>query len=276
MKKYYNRTRSSRSIPKKLLLERKWHLIPVYYAMLCSELANEGINNSGSYKFADHIYASKPRGRYGVGHVLDAILLQLPSARSMKNRYLYAKQELSNLVDTPPHQDQLDILAAPSGLAREFFETANHLDKTGHPHAHRIKWYGLDLDPNLVVHLQTKAKTSNHAMHFMQGDAMIASSYNQAGYDMIISIGFTEFLDDAEVIKFYRLIKQKLKPQGRFMTSGMLPHPISDYLLRNIAELYTHYRSPEQLALLAEAAGFTKYRTYQDKYKLQTILVAED
>ena len=53
MSALHNRTRTSASIPRKLLREGKLHLLPVYALMRTSDLAREGIENSGSYRFAD-------------------------------------------------------------------------------------------------------------------------------------------------------------------------------------------------------------------------------
>jgi len=51
-----NRTRQSASIPRRLVTEGKYHLLPVYALLTTSDLAREGIRNSGSFRFADHIY----------------------------------------------------------------------------------------------------------------------------------------------------------------------------------------------------------------------------
>ena len=69
-----NRTRRSESIPKRLVAEGKYHLLPVYALLTTSDLAREGIRNSGSFRFADHIYRNEPSGRYGFGRVLDRVL----------------------------------------------------------------------------------------------------------------------------------------------------------------------------------------------------------
>ena len=52
----YNRTRSARSIPLGLLKRGRLLELPLYYMLRESDLAREGFENLGSYKFADHIY----------------------------------------------------------------------------------------------------------------------------------------------------------------------------------------------------------------------------
>ena len=89
-----NRTRVSRSIPRRLVLEGKLHLLPVYALLRTSDLAREGIENSGSFRFADHIYRAKPSGRYGVGALLDSVLLRLRGARSMRSRFFHCQREI--------------------------------------------------------------------------------------------------------------------------------------------------------------------------------------
>jgi len=88
---------------------------------------------------------------------------------------------------------------------------------------------------------------------------------------MIICTGFTEFLDDERTLCIYKIAYDHLKRNGSFYTSGMTSHRLSDYLLKNLAELYTHYRSEAELRDLACRAGFEHIHTYRDE--LQTILI---
>ena len=107
-----------------------------------------------------------------------------------------------------------------------------------------------------------------------QGDALSSSSYPYQ-YDLIISLGLLDFLSDSLALKFLKLVRTKLKPGGRLSTSSLIPHWFSDYLLKNIAQIYTVYRLPEQLKNLAIRAGFTNLRLYQNKHKLLTMLIAD-
>ena len=272
---FHNRTRRSKSIPKKLLQEGKFYLIPIYYLLLTSELAREGIANSGSYRFADHIYQSKPKGKFGIGYAIDALLLNLKSSRSFRTRYLNAKQEIHRFIaERGKGQERVDILAVPCGLARELFEVAQELKHAQSPHYKKAKWHGLDLDRELVSDLIAKSREHGHEMYFRCGDALLKESYQKtSGYDIILSIGFTEFLDDERVVAFYRLARENLKNGGKFITSGMTPHRFSEYLMKHIAELQVFYRSEEQLRRLAQRAGFVEIHSYRDQYKLQTMLI---
>ena len=271
MPAFHNQTRRSPSVPAKLIRQKKFHLLALYYLLITSDLAREGVQNSGSYRFADHIYAGQPRGRFVIGKVLDAILLNLKSARSLRARYVHAKAALHDLIRaTAPHA-ALDILAVPSGLAREFFEVIDELNQHDDPRLAQVNWHGLDLDPGLVDVLNLKAHNYGSNMNFFVGDALNHEHY-PLRYNMVVSTGLTEFLSDTDTLAFYRVVHRQLKLGGVFFTSGMEKHPVSDYLLRNLAELHTQYRSRAHLTDLIARAGFSKIETSQEE--LQTIVLA--
>ena len=270
MRTFHNRTRRTSSIPRRLVREGKLHLLPVYYLGLTTELGREAIENSGSYDFADHVYGNRPAGRFLIGYLLDAVFLNLKSARALRSRYHYARREIQRLI--VERTDPLDILAVPCGLARELFDVSAWL---GDEHRDRqVRLSGMDLDQGLVSRLAATSRRFGFALDFACGDALSADAYPTQPFDGIVSLGFTEFLDDTLATDFYRLAHSKLKPGGRFITSGMRPHKLSDYLLRNVADLQTAYRSAETLRGLARQAGFEEISSYEDRTGLQTMLIA--
>jgi SAM-dependent methyltransferase len=256
----------------RLLRTGKPYLIPVYYAMHLSFLAREGIENSGSYRFADHIYAMKPKGRFVIGKVLDAALLRLKSSRSMRERYINAKREIHAYIRDGA--GTLDILAVPCGLGRELFEISDEIRRESPARLAQVRFHGLDLDRDLIGRLQVRNHRENYGIEFVSGDAMDANSYARP-YDIILSTGFTEFMDDDLVEEFYRIALSRLKSGGRLITSGLDRNPFADYLLRNIGEFHVRYRTREQLETLAQRAGFRNVETYQCKNRLNTMLIAK-
>ncbi len=271
---FHNQTRQSKSIPKKLFKTGRWHLIPLYYLLMTSYLAREGIKNGGSHDFADHVYKGEPRGKFGIGRVIDWLVLRLKSAQSMRYRYIYAKEEI--LKQVKEHDSgKFHILSAPSGYAREIFEAANTLKQESHPNYDKVTWHLLDLNKDILRQIKTE-RGEQHDLNFWHGDALSERTYeDMKNFDMVISTGFTEFLDDESVVDFYRVIKKNLEEGGCLVTSGMKSHKFSDYLLKHLAELKTSYRGESELRKLADEAGFSKTSTYKDPHGLQTIMVAE-
>ena len=271
MSRFFNRTRRSASIPARLWRERRPYLVPVYFLLRASDLAREGIDHSGSAAFADHIYAGRPSGRFGIGWLLDAVILRLPPARAFRARYRFARQELEALIHERRHtQAAVEVLAVPCGLARELFDLAAARQAGATP---PLALHGLDLDAGLIAGLQVRARALPE-VRFSVGDALDPTSY-RGPYDAVVSLGFVEFLDDAQVEEFFSLVRGQLKPGGRLVTSGLRREPISDYLLRQVGELFAHYRDGDDLCRLARAAGFAKTHTYRDRTGLLTMLVGE-
>lgn len=274
MDTFHNRTRRSKSISQRLINKKQFLLLPVYWLLLTSNLAKEAIENSGSYRLADHIYQGRPKGKYVIGQFLDWILLNLSSSKSFRSRYQFSKQEIISYLNQPHSSRKVfDILAVPSGLARELFEAAHYLHQINHKHKDRVRWHGLDLDRDLVRALKEKSISTPSKMFFYAGDALSSEAY-RFKYDLVISLGLLDFLDDSLALKFLKTIKSNLKPNGRLVTSSMQPHSLSDYLLRNIAEIRTVYRSKHQLETIIKRAGFKKMRVYQNYHKLLTMVVA--
>src|SRR5437764_13290310 len=95
---FHNRTRQSDSIPRTLLRRGRLLDVLLYYLLRTSDLAREGLENSGSYRFADHIYRDVPSGTNALGRWIDARLLAMPSVRSFGSRCLAACDDLGNFL----------------------------------------------------------------------------------------------------------------------------------------------------------------------------------
>lgn len=260
---FYNKTRVSQSIVKKLLKQGRIHLIPLYYLLRLSYLAREGMENSGSYKFADHVYVSKPKGSFLVGKLLDKILLSLPSARSMRNRYVKGKETIEDLAKG---RDRIRLLLVPSGLGREWAELVDQIDVA--------EWHLMDLDANLIGVLEENGSHLKQS-HFHVGDAMNVDHYPEGEFDLVLSTGFVDFLDDDQALDFFKIVWSRLRKGGYFYTSGMMMHKPTEYLMRNLAELKVTYRSPEDLEKLTRMANFESIEVTKDEYGIQVIVLAK-
>lgn len=279
MSRLHNRTRTSESIPRKLLRAGKLHLLPVYAVMRLSDLAREGIENSGSFRFADHVYRNEASGRLGIGRVLDAVLLRMRGARSMRNRFFHTQQEIvaaarlhnarwANDGDTTPFR----VLCIPCGIARDLVAAGKQIEHEMPALYARSTFFGIDLDPE-PLELSRGLVSSRDHFCFTPGDALDANAF-PSELDVIVSTGLGEFIDDALLVKFYQNCHDRLRPGGVFITSGMQPDRVADYLMRHIAELHTHYRRGDELIRWLHTAGFHEISTRQDDVGLQTLVVA--
>lgn len=262
---FYNRTRVSSSIPGRLLRDGKWFLLPVYGLMRTSDLAREGIERSGSWRFADHIYRGRASGRYLIGTAVDALLLRLPSARSFRLRHVFVRREVERLVSAGARR----VLSVPSGVPRDLAYAAAAVGQPG------ARFFALDLDPEPLA--AGEALVGNlavaDAFEMVEADAFDASRWPE-DLDVVVSTGFGEFLDDEQLAAFYGLSHDSLLPGGVLLTTAQGRHRLSDYLLREIGEIQARYRTAQELRAILARAGFREARVWADSRRLQTFAIA--
>ncbi|CAN5274440.1 hypothetical protein BH23GEM2_BH23GEM2_02020 [soil metagenome] len=268
-----NRTRVSRSIPLRLLREGKLHLLPLYAMARTSYLGREGMDSSGSFRFADHVYRGRPRGRFLIGWATDALFLTLPASRSMRERYLHSRSEIAaELRRAAATGRPTRILSVPCGIARELVEAANEMRVEAATALDRAELIGMDLDPE-PLSLSRALAGNQRCFRFVHGDALQAATLPD-NLDLVVSTGFGEFLDDVDLLRFYTACRDALRPGGRFVTSGMSRSRIADRLLREIAELHVHYRDAEVLRSALEHVGFAEIAIHADRFGLQSLVTA--
>jgi SAM-dependent methyltransferase len=272
MAEFYNRTRRSSSITGKLLRCGRVLELPVYWLLRTSDLAREGFENSGSYRFADHIYRDEPSGSYGIGRWLDKRILGMRATESFRSRFFMARDEIFRLLrERSADQPCLDILSVPCGIPRDFVAAVEKVRAAGGVTT-GIRFHALDLDDDVLR--QAKIFACQHGITLIthHGDALDPGTY--AGeFDFITSTGLGEFLDDEQLASLYEVFNHILRPGGVMVTSAMRRLRFSDYLLR-LAELHIHYRSAEDLAAIARRAGFIRLTTSADQYGIQGFLRA--
>jgi Methyltransferase domain len=273
---FHNRTRRSRSIPRSLARRGRFLDIPLYYLLRTSDLAREGLDHSGSYRFADHIYRGVPSGRGAFGRWLDSQLLQLPATRAFKYRYLAAREELVRFLierATFGSGASTDVLSVPCGIPRELADAAADVaEQLGSPPAW-VVLHGLDLDDSALAVASGFMRDRNLGdFKAVRGDALDRRAYG-GPFDFITCTGLTEFLNDRDAAQLYALLFDVLRYGGRFVTSGMKRRWASDYLLR-LGELHAHYRDEAALRQLLAPLPFRDVSTRTDDTGLQTVVVA--
>jgi 2-polyprenyl-3-methyl-5-hydroxy-6-metoxy-1,4-benzoquinol methylase len=269
---FYNRTRRSLSIANKLLRRGRVLELPLYWLLRTSDLAREGFENSGSYRFADHVYCNQASGRHGVGQFLDRQLLNMPALKSLRSRFFMARDELCQfLQERALAPAGLDVLSVPCGIPRDLIAGAEKFRSLSGDLA-GVRFHVLDLDEDVLRQARTFAQEHGVPLITHHGDALDVDAYG-GEFDFITSTGLGEFLDDQKLASFYAIFQRILRPGGVVVTSAMRRQRFADYLLR-LAELHVYYRSAEDLMALARQAGFVKLATSVDERGIQSFLKA--
>lgn len=272
MPEFYNRTRRSVSIAGKLLRRGRILELPLYGLLRTSDLAREGFENSGSYRFADHVYCNQPSGRYGIGRFLDRQLLNMPAVKSLRGRFFMARDELCRfLQERTSASGDLDVLSVPCGIPRDLIAGAESFCSLG-GNLERVRFHVLDLDEDVLEQAVAFAGDHKVTLTTHHGDALDVATYG-GKFDFVTSTGLGEFLDDTKLATLYSIFFRILRPGGVVATSAMRRQRFSDYLLR-LAELHVYYRSAEDLHGFASRAGFAHRTTSIDAHGIQIFLKA--
>jgi SAM-dependent methyltransferase len=242
-----------------------------------SDLAREGMDHSGSFRFADHLYTNIASGRGFVGRWLDRLLLDLPATRAMRERYHQARTAMgcafeSHLVNHPG--DRFRILTVPCGLPRDVKDFAAEAHRHDPSFSRAIEYIGLDLDPDVVAAARVFLQDSPlDNPEWIVGDALRMESFPNARSHFISSTGLGEFLDDETLACLYQNVFSALAPGGMFFTSATARENRSDVLLRAF-ELDTHYRTDSEALCLLNRLPWHSIQVTHDSTGLQTFIRA--
>jgi cyclopropane fatty-acyl-phospholipid synthase-like methyltransferase len=111
-------------------------------------------------------------------------------------------------------------------------------------------------------------------MAWVEGDALRGETYPKSdGFDLIISTGLGEFLDDEQLAGFYGNVFSALKDGGVFFTSATAFERRSHFLMKTF-ELNAHYRSSAQVRTVLKALPWKKLEIESDPTGLQTFIRA--
>ena len=272
-----NFTRKTVDLPAKFRREGRFALIPLYHFLRLSDLAREGIEHSGSYRFADHIYRDEPSGAGWFGRWLDRRLLNLAASRAMRGRYLRACEEMHRACQrffSDGRTTPFSLLTVPCGIPRDVCDFAERL-KSEHPELLRLVEYcGMDLDPTVCAAAESfLAGSALDRARVVQGNALDSASYAEGQCHFISSTGLGEFLGDDDLATFYANVFEALAPGGVFFTSATAFDGKSDALLRSF-ELHSHYRSQRDLERLLGARCWTSIEFDRHESGLQTFVRA--
>jgi hypothetical protein len=272
-----NFTRRTVDLPAKFKREGRFALIPLYHFLRLSELAREGIEHSGSYRFADHVYRNEAAGTGWFGRWLDRRLLNLPAAQAMRSRYWRACEEMHRACTAhfaAGRAGTFRMLTVPCGIPRDVRDFAGKLVAESPERCRQVEYDGMDLDP--VVCETASAFLASSVLQsprVFRGNALDQRCYGAGQYHLIASTGLGEFLSDEDISVLYGNVFEALAPGGVFFTSATAFDRRSDALLRTF-ELNSHYRNRADLQRLLARQPWDSVEFEEHPTGLQTFVRA--
>jgi SAM-dependent methyltransferase len=268
----YNRTRETFDFHYRFRKLFRFDLLVLYRLLQTSELAREGMLNSGSFRFADHIYRNQASGRTFFGRWLDRLLLDFPSTRAMRSRFVKAKNAIFDIALASYGSERIEVLTVPCGIPRDYAETIENLNRTNPDIVRRMCYTGLDLDPAAIAEGRTLLGSQANVA-FVQGDALDARFFPINRFHCVCSTGLGEFLSDEDLFTFYGNIHQSLVPDGFFYTSALRAGRLPKWLMKTF-ELRATYRTRDQVRTIIGKLPWSELRFVEDRSGLQTYIYA--
>jgi len=270
--KLYNRTSETFDFRYRFRMLFRFDLLLLYRLLQTSDLAREGMLNSGSFRFADHIYRNQASGRTFFGRWLDRLLLDFPSTRAMRSRFIKAKNAIFDFALASYGSERIEVLTVPCGIPRDYAEAIKNLNRSNPDIVRRMCYTGLDLDPAAIAEGRVLLGSQANVA-FIQGDALDARCFPVDRFHCVCSTGLGEFLSDEDLFTLYSNIYQSLARGGLFYTSALRAGRFAVLLMEKF-ELRATYRTQDQVRMLMGKLPWSELRFIEDRSGLQTYVYA--
>jgi hypothetical protein len=264
-------TRSRRSIPLQLVRQGRIDHLLIYGLMMSSDTGREAITSNGSYRWADHIYVGKPSGRFVIGRYIDRYLLGSRGGRGMRNRFRWVQANVEREVKQRLGAAPVRVLSVPCGMGRDVMEPVVRA-LAGTP-GDRVELYGLDLDANAVRDAKALARSMYlDDSRIRCADAMKPEVYPAGPFDLIVNIGFVNYLNDTEVQWTYRHLLGLLKPGGALLTHSTVLPPKSIRFILDLSDFKGFYRGVEDLRGLTQGLPIADFHGEVEPLGIDSLL----
>ena len=202
----------------------------------------------GSALVMETLYSNRPVGDTALGRLVDRAVHQSRSARAVRHRRLAT-------IAAGRRRKPGRLLSVPCGGA-------------GDAAAINARQTTL-VDPDAVARDLARAACPQAQVL----DGTVESS--PAGpFDMILYVGLSEYLDDAEILSHLGALKRRLAPNGVLLTTVTAAHGEQRRMSRWLG-WHTRSRPPETMDRLLSDAGWVVIRRSADALKIQWLLEAE-
>jgi len=208
----------------------------------------------------DRAYENHPHGKLGpIGAAADALVLRFPVHATLRRRLPIVVDAIVEGVQraSDAGADQVRILSAPCGLARDVLLAAERLGGRS-----EVIWTGVDLDErgDVLPEAARRARKAGVRIELLREDLFVAHSKLEAKvaeegrFHVINCIGLASWTDLSDVKRLIARFRQLLVTGGTLLIDSWRRDRHAR--LAPLLELPAHYHDPEQFHAALEATGF--------------------
>jgi hypothetical protein len=265
-------SRSRHSIPVQLVKQGRFDRLLLYGLMMSSDTGREAIKNNGSYRWADHIYRGEASGRFLIGKYIDRYLLRSRGGRGMRNRFRWVQSNVEQQVrQRRGGARPVRILSVPFGMGRDVMEPLRRLNIDRG--LRDIELYGLDLDADAVHDARALARMWGFdEARIRCDDALKPQAYPAGPFDLIVNIGFVNYLNDTEARWTFRHLFGLLAPGGTLLTHSTVLPPKNIRFILDLSDFKGFYRGVEDLRLLLQGLPIVDFHAEVEPLGIDSLL----
>ena len=201
---------------------------------------------AGDAELIDYIYnLAVPQGTTARGQEIFSITTSFQAAQGVRLRRAYAEEFVHNA-----HKDGKRICALACGHLRE----ADHLIGQDVSSITAVDQDGLSLAEVRRNHGETINMAEANVISFLRDAAA-----HGVQFDLIYTLGLTDYLDDRAMRLLHKLMKACLTPSGTITLANFVPHHLATGWMDAVMDWQLIYRNEEDLAGFAREIGMTPH-----------------
>lgn len=206
------------------------------------------------------------------------VWFNINNSKAVRNRLKFVKRELKEYLRNVSMSDrEIKIISIASGSSRAIIETVrdgNYLQDT------KLSITFLDKNAEAIQYSKNLSTHINHLpikvnwIHDSVGNFL--KNPTDEKYDIVEVVGLFDYFEDEKILKILVGIYKILQSGGILITSNV-NHNKEEKFITKIINWPMVYRRAEELAKLANTAGFSynKMKVFYEPLKIHGIVVAE-
>jgi len=191
------------------------------------------------------------------------------NCRALRNRLKIARQILHQSVAQFDKNSEIRVISLACGSAEAVLEVIARYKKAGV----LVKVILIDLDPASLEKAENNAKKLgvSDQVQIVRDNALHAKIFADFKPHIIEMFGLMEYLGDQSANCIFKDVHEILEEKGIFLTSCISPN-MEEWFVKVVINWTMIYRAKEDLATLAEKAGFTKCEVYVEPVGVHNVI----
>lgn len=196
------------------------------------------------------------------------------NASAIRNRLLMAKREIYRAIRDAHSRSgrTVRLLSIASGTAQGVIEVLSRCKSDGIP----VEATFLDLDETALrasLELATKHGVLPMVKTVHASVTEMPRKFEQRYFDIVEMIGFLDYRPHAKAVTLVQKIKYLLVPGGIFLCCNICPNP-ERFFLDHVVLWRMDYKTPRQLGMIMQEAGFNQTRIYVEPLRVHAISIS--